>query len=216
MADNKTKTAVETTASNGATTSGQSAIDRAKAAVGTTYGVIVGKNPDGTNKTETLVDWKKRWFAMPEAERQRYVNQWAQAGIRTDVINGVNIWAEYGSKSIQLSQYGGTFTPQQLWTQDISSKQGSAGGTVAFTAQDAKTLVQSAYQSLLGRDATGDEYNKALALAMGQSSSTGSGGRQQSVIDFIKGTQEYDAKMENKYLDAMYNAVANKARAAQA
>lgn len=213
----KTKKAVETAASNSATTTGQSNAWEAAKASTLGVGVIVGKNPDGTNKTQTLKQWTDQWFQMPESQRQQYVNQWAQAGINTDVINGVNVWQTYGKKSMQLSQYeGGAFTPQMIWSQDIASRQGSAGGTVAFTAQDAASLVQSSYQQLLGRDATGDEYNKALGLAMGQAKQTGAAGRQQSVIDYIKSTQEYDAKMENKYLDAMYNVVASKARSVQA
>lgn len=212
-AQDKTKTAVETTASNSATTvGGGTALERAKA-MNATVGVLVDKK---TNTTESLTAWQERWFKMSEAERQKYVNQWAQAGIKTDVINGVNTWVEYGKKSIQLSQYGGAFTPQMLWAQDASSRQGSAGGSVAFTSQDAHTIVQNTYQSLLGRDATGDEYSKALGAVMGQSTSTGATGRQQSVIDMIKNSQEYDAKQENKYLDAMYNAISSKVRAAQA
>lgn len=219
MAGEQQKKAVETAAANSPTTTGagsaaKQAFDNAVAMGG--GNVIIGKNPDGTNKVESLKDWQDRWFKMSEAERQKYVNAWAKGGLKTDVINGVNTWVEYGKKSMQLSQYGGSFTPKMLWTQDIASSQGSGSGTVAFTAQDAKAIVQSTYQQLLGRDASGDEYGKALGYVMGQSSSTGASGRQQSLIDYVKGTQEYDAKMENKYLDAMYNAISGKVRAAEA
>ena len=212
----KDKRAVESAAVNSPTNTGAaSGMDVFNNALGAA-GVIVGKNTDGTNKTVTLKEWQDRWFKMPESERQKYVNQWSNAGIKTDVVNGVTTWIAYGQKSVQLSQYGGVFTPKMLMAQDVASRQGSGTGAAAFTAKDAEALVQSAYQSLLGRDATGDEYSRALGLALGQSKQTGATGRQQSVIDYIKGTQEYDAKMENKYLDAMYSQVAGKVQAAEA
>ena len=97
----------------------------------------------------------------------------------------------------------------------MDTKQGVGGG-ITYTSQDAKALVQSTYQQLLGRDATGGEYEKAFQKAMTQSGSTGAAGRQQAVVDFIKSTDEYDSRQENKYLDAIYNELAGEMREVKA
>lgn len=177
-------------------------------------GVIVGKNSDGTNKTVTLKEWQDMWFKMPSAKRQEYVNQFAKAGIKTDVVNGINAWIDYGKQSVTYSSYGGAYTPQQLMAQDVASKVGTSSATVAFTSKDAESLVKEAYVGLLGRDPNNKELATGMSQAMGQSSSTGTAGRQQTVIDSIKNSREYDTRMENKYLDAMYNAVASKVQQA--
>jgi hypothetical protein len=51
---------------------------------------------------------------------------------------------------------------------------------------------------------------------MTQSGSTGAAGRQQAVVDFIKSTDEYDSRQENKYLDAIYNELAGEMREVKA
>jgi hypothetical protein len=209
MADEKDKKAVETTASN--KTGSTSSMDIFNQALAS-GGVYQGKGADGKDKTVGLDEWTKRWFAMSEAERQKWVDKFNAAGKKVNVINGVDEWVAYGRKSIEYFQKGGKFTPDELLAMD--TKQGSGG--VTYTSQDAKALVQSTYQSLLGRDATGAEYEKAFQKAMTQSSSTGAGGRQQAVVDFIKSSDEYDARQENKYLDAIFNELAGEMREVKA
>lgn len=211
MADNeKDKKAVETTASNKTgSTSSKDIFDQALAA----GGVYQGKGSDGKDKTVGLDEWKKRWFAMSETERQKWVDKFNALGKKVNVITGIDEWEAYGRKSIQYYQQGGKFTPDELLAMD--AKQGVGSG-ISYTSQDAKALVQSTYQQLLGRDATGGEYEKAFQKAMTQSGSTGAAGRQQAVVDFIKSTDEYDSRQENKYLDAIYNELAGEMREVKA
>ena len=83
------------------------------------------------------------------------------------------------------------------------------GGTAAvYTKQEGDADVQSVFQQLLGRSAVGNDYAKALSIAMGQSSDTSSSGRQQAIVNFVQNLPEYQTREDNKYLDAMYNAVA--------
>jgi hypothetical protein len=84
---------------------------------------------------------------------------------------------------------------------------GSTGGAV-FTPAEGNYVVQTVYQQLLGKNATGNDYAKAYAIAMGQSNDTSIYARQQAVQDAIMQTPEYQAREDNKYLDAIYNAVA--------
>jgi hypothetical protein len=210
MADEKDKTAVETTASNKTgSTSSMDIFNNALAA----GGVYQGKGADGKDKTVGLDEWTKRWFSMSETERQKWVDKFNALGKKVNVVNGIDEWIAYGRKSIGYFQQGGKFTPDELIAMD--AKQGVGSG-ISYTSQDAKALVQSTYQSLLGRDATGAEYEKAFQKAMTQSSSTGAGGRQQAVVDFIKSSDEYDARQENKYLDAIFNELAGEMREVKA
>lgn len=210
MADEKDKTAVETTASNKTgSTSSMDIFNNALAA----GGVYQGKGADGKDKTVGLDEWTKRWFSMSETERQKWVDKFNALGKKVNVVNGIDEWIAYGRKSISYFQQGGKFTPDELIAMD--AKQGVGSG-ISYTSQDAKALVQSTYQSLLGRDATGAEYEKAFQKAMTQSSSTGAGGRQQAVVDFIKSSDEYDSRQENKYLDAIYNELAGEMREVKA
>jgi hypothetical protein len=83
------------------------------------------------------------------------------------------------------------------------------GGTAAvYTKQEGDADVQNVFQQLLGRSAAGNDYAKALGIAMKQSSDTSSAGRQQAIANFVQNLPEYQAREDNKYLDAMYNAVA--------
>lgn len=84
---------------------------------------------------------------------------------------------------------------------------GVTGGSV-FTSAEGNSVVQSVFQQILGRNASGNEYAKAMSIAMGQSQDTSSTGRAQAVTDFVQNLPEYQAREENKYLDAIYNAVA--------
>lgn len=83
------------------------------------------------------------------------------------------------------------------------------GGTAAvYTKQEGDATVQNVFQQLLGRSAVGNDYAKALSIAMGQSQDTSTTGRTQAVVNFVQNLPEYQAREENKYLDAIYNAVA--------
>jgi len=91
----------------------------------------------------------------------------------------------------------------------------SAGGAV-FTKQEADAEAQTIYQQMLGRNATGNDYSKAINLLMSQSSDTSAAGRQQALANSLMQSPEYKIKQDNKYLDVIYKAVANNVREAQA
>jgi hypothetical protein len=80
------------------------------------------------------------------------------------------------------------------------------------TRADANAVVQNVYQQLLGRSAVGTELNKAISMYMANQGGTGGQG---NVEQFVMGTNEFQAKSENKYLDAIYNKLAKNAREAQ-
>lgn len=93
------------------------------------------------------------------------------------------------------------------------------GGDVSgpkFTTQDAATYVQSVYQQLLGRNAVGAEKSKAINLFLSQSADTDASGRQQAIVDLVQGSDEFVISQENKYMDAIYNRIAEDVRKAQA
>jgi hypothetical protein len=81
------------------------------------------------------------------------------------------------------------------------------------TRADASAIVQNVYQQLLGRSAVGTELNQAISQYMANQGGTGGQG---NVEQFVMGTNEYQAKSENKYLDAIYNQLARDVRGAQA
>lgn len=90
------------------------------------------------------------------------------------------------------------------------SKNGVGGSTSEGpTRAEASAAVQNVYQRLLGRSAVGTELNQAISQYM----NTGVAG---AVEDFVMSTNEFQAKSENKYLDAIYNELAQNARKAQA
>lgn len=94
------------------------------------------------------------------------------------------------------------------------------GGDVAsgpkFTTQDAATYVQGVYQQLLGRNAMGAEKSKAINVFLSQSADTDASARQQAIVDLVQGTEEFTISQENKYMDAIYNRIAEDVRKAQA
>ena len=97
-----------------------------------------------------------------------------------------------------------------------ASLAGSSVGGAVYTQQDADAAVQNVYQQLLGRNAQGAEYTKALNLAMGQSKDTSVSGRMQAIQDYVMGQPEYIARSQNRWLDAIYNDMQKKiARARQ-
>ena len=91
----------------------------------------------------------------------------------------------------------------------------SGTGGAVFTKQEADYAVQSVYQQMLGRNATGNDYSKAINIVMNQSQDTSTAGRQQALTNAIMQSPEYKIKQENKYLDGIYNAVAADVRNAQ-
>lgn len=101
-----------------------------------------------------------------------------------------------------------------------SAQAAGLGGTTAqgptYTRQDAEAAVQSIYQQILGRNAVGAERTKAINLYLNQAKETAAAGRQEAVLGMIQSTPEYKIQQENKYLDAIYNAVAKDVRKAQA
>lgn len=95
------------------------------------------------------------------------------------------------------------------------------GGDVAasgptYTKQDAEATVQSIYQQLLGRNAVGAEKSKAINMFFSQGADTGVSGRQQAIIDMVQNDREFTVRQENKYMDAIYNRIAQDVREAQA
>jgi hypothetical protein len=86
----------------------------------------------------------------------------------------------------------------------------------AFTQQDAVAYAQSIYQQMLGRNAVGAERTKAIGAFLGQSAETGVDGRQAAIENLIKQTPEFRNRQENRYLDAIYNAIEQDVRRAQA
>jgi hypothetical protein len=98
-------------------------------------------------------------------------------------------------------------------------KANGGGATVSgpvFTKQEADYAVQTVYQQMLGRNATGNDYSKAINLIMGQSQDTSIAARQQALSNAIMSSPEYKIKQDNKYLDGIYQAVAANVREAQA
>jgi len=92
----------------------------------------------------------------------------------------------------------------------IASKSGGAIGTnrAVYTQKDADADVQAVYQQVLGRNAGGNDYAKAVAIAMGLGPDSGAPARQQAILNFVQNTPEFAARQDNNYLDAIYNAIA--------
>lgn len=112
------------------------------------------------------------------------------------------------TSSSSTSQSTGNTAPDfSALLQAAASMGGGVTGNV-FTKQEGNAVVQGVFQQILGRNATGNEYAKAMSIVMGQSQDTSSDGRGQAVTDFVQNLPEYQAREDNKYLDAMYNAVA--------
>jgi hypothetical protein len=87
---------------------------------------------------------------------------------------------------------------------------------VVYTQQEADAGVQATYQQLLGRNALGADYKKALAIYLNQSQDTSGAGRAQAVQDFIMSTPEYRARQENNLLDGLYTMMAKDVQRARA
>lgn len=102
-----------------------------------------------------------------------------------------------GNKAPDINSFASGYTGQT----------GSTGGAV-FTPAEGNYVVQTVYQQLLGRNATGNDYAKAYSIAMAQSQDSSIYARQQAVQDALVNSPEYQAREDNKYLDAIYNEVA--------
>lgn len=111
----------------------------------------------------------------------------------------------------------GTGTGKSVSFDDILAQLAKSGGVgnaqEGPTRADANSVVQNVYQQLLGRSAVGTELNKAISLYMSNDGGAGGSG---NVEEFVMGTNEFQAKSENKYLDAIYNQLAQDMRGAQA
>ena len=101
-------------------------------------------------------------------------------------------------------------TPDFMKIVDALSKSGGAVGTrgAVYTNKDADADVQAVYQQVLGRNAGGNEYAKAVTIAMGLGPDSGAAARQQAILNFVQNTPEFAARQDNNYLDAIYNAIA--------
>jgi hypothetical protein len=102
----------------------------------------------------------------------------------------------------------------------LATLKANGGGTTSsgavFTKQEADFAVQSVYQQILGRNATGNDYSKAINLVMSQSQDNSVAARQQALTNALMQSPEYKIKQDNKYLDVIYQSVANDVRNAQA
>jgi hypothetical protein len=87
-----------------------------------------------------------------------------------------------------------------------ANNSGNAKGPVV-TRQDAEADVQSLFTQMFGRSGVGVDYKKALNIYLSQSQDTGAAGRQQAVMSFLQSTPEFESRQENRYLDAIYNAI---------
>jgi hypothetical protein len=85
---------------------------------------------------------------------------------------------------------------------------GSVSGGTIYTQAEADRDVQTIYQQALGRNAAGNDYAKAIGIAMGQDKNTSSYGRQQAVLNWVQNTPEFQTRQDNMYLDGIYKAVA--------
>ena len=99
---------------------------------------------------------------------------------------------------------------------EYSTMSGNVPKGPQFTAQDAEAYVQNIYNQILGRNAVGAERTKAIGAFLGQSAETGVDGRQAAIENLIKQTPEFRNRQENRYLDAIYNAIEQDVRRAQA
>lgn len=87
---------------------------------------------------------------------------------------------------------------------------GNATGAV-YTQADADKDVQSVFQQALGHNATGNDYAKAVGIAMSGGTDTSSAGKQQAILNWLQNTPEFQARQDNRYLDAIYKEVASAA-----
>lgn len=97
-----------------------------------------------------------------------------------------------------------------------ANQSGNAATGVVYTQQEADAGVQATYQQLLGRNALGADYKKALSIYLNQSQDTSATGRAQAVQNFIMQTPEYRARQENDLLDGLYTMMSQDVQRARA
>jgi len=97
-----------------------------------------------------------------------------------------------------------------------ANQSGNAASGVVYTQQEADASVQNVYQQLLGRNALGADYKKALSIYLNQSQDTSDTGRDKAVQDFIMSTPEYRARQENNFLDGLYTMMSQDVQRARA
>lgn len=95
-----------------------------------------------------------------------------------------------------------------------ASLQGQSSSGRTWTAADSDAAVQGIFQQMLGRNAQGTEYAKALSLINSASSTTA--GITQAVQDYVAGLPEYQARSQDKWLGAIYDDLAKQMARAQA
>jgi hypothetical protein len=96
-------------------------------------------------------------------------------------------------------------TPEQLAALvKASSVMGQAsGGGRTWTQADSDATVQSVFQQLLGRNAQGTEYAKALSLL--NTAAGSSAGMTNAVTQYVESLPEYQARTQDKWLGAIYD-----------
>jgi hypothetical protein len=133
--------------------------------------------------------------------------------VGTPIQNGA---AAMGAKSTAPAATSSKVDLAALFAAVKAQGGGVATGGAVYTKQEADAEAQAVYQQMLGRNATGNDYSKAISLLMSQSSDTSAAGRQQALSSAIMNSPEYKIKQDNKYLEAIYQSVANSVRNAQA
>jgi hypothetical protein len=113
-----------------------------------------------------------------------------------------------GSTSASTVKSGSNKAPNITSLASGYTGQSGATGGAVFTPAEGDYVVQTVYQQLLGRNAGGNDYAKAYSIAMNQSNDSSIYARQQAVTNAIMASPEYQAREDNKYLDAIYNAIA--------
>jgi hypothetical protein len=88
-----------------------------------------------------------------------------------------------------------------------ANNSGNASTGAVVTKQDAEADVQALFTQMFGRSGVGVDYKKALGIYLNQSQDTGAPGRQQAVAAYLQSTPEFEARQENRYLDAIYVAI---------
>jgi hypothetical protein len=91
-----------------------------------------------------------------------------------------------------------------------SGNQNIQGSAYTYTPQEADAAIQDMYTQLLGRNASGAEYQRAYKVYMSQDQQTGYRGRAQAIQNIIQGTPEYAARSQDKWLDTIYQDLAQK------
>jgi hypothetical protein len=121
------------------------------------------------------------------------------------------------SSSSSTSGVGAAKGSQVNLAEAIAAAKSLVGGSSAgrtWTQADSDAAVQGIFQQLLGRNAQGVEYAKALSLV--NSGAGTSAGITQAVQNYVESLPEYQSRSQNKWLEAIYNDLDSKIREARA